>query len=52
MVGIIGGADGPTAVIVTSSLTAIDAIPALMFLAASIGVMILARWLYHWYQER
>lgn len=52
MVGIIGGTDGPTAIIATSNLTAADTIPALMFLAASIGVMILARWLYRWYQER
>lgn len=52
LIGIIGGTDGPTAVMVTSNLTAADAVPALLFLAASIGVMILARWIYRRYKDR
>ncbi|MDO4174315.1 MAG: hypothetical protein Q4D42_06080 [Eubacteriales bacterium] len=49
---IIGGADGPTAVMVSSGLTGADAIPALLFLAASIGVMVLVRWMYGRYRDR
>ena len=52
MVGVIGGADGPTAVIITSSWSMADVMVAGMFLTAAVGAVILARWLYRRYKGR
>ena len=50
MIGVIGGADGPTAVFISWSIT--DIIIAGMFLVAAIGAVILACWLYRRYKGR
>ena len=49
---IIGGADGPTAVFITSSWSMADVMIAGMFLTAAVGAVILARWLYRRYKRR
>lgn len=52
MVGVIGGADGPTAVFITSSWSMTDVMVAGMFLTAAVGAVILACWLYRRYKGR
>ena len=49
---IIGGADGPTAVFITSSWSMADVMVAGMFLTAAVGAVILACWLYRRYKGR
>lgn len=50
-IGIIGGADGPTEIIVTSG-SAVDANVAIALLLAGTAVMLLASWLYHRRRKR